>query len=217
MTPVRLDILSDPVCPWCYLGRAALVQALAQVPDHPFTVEWHPFQLNPDRAPEGVDRRAYLEAKFGGAAAVDQAEAAMTERATALGVPMRLDLCKRSVNTLDAHRLIHWAGLEGRQDVVVAALFTAYFVEGRDIGDAGELAQIGRAAGMDGAMVARLLASDADRDLITARDAHSRAMGVSAVPTFIIGQRHAVQGAQPADLWLRVIADLTGAAAQPVH
>jgi predicted DsbA family dithiol-disulfide isomerase len=219
MTAVRLDILSDPVCPWCYLGRAALMTALDQVPDHPFTVEWHPFQLNPDMPPGGMDRRAYLVAKFVGEEAVDRAEAMLIERAAAAGVPMRFDLCRRAVNTIDAHRLIHWAGLEGRQDAVVSGLFAAYFAEGRDISDAATLTAIGAAAGMDPAVSARLLAGDADRDLIRARDAHSRRMGVNAVPTFIVGQRHAVQGAQPVDVWLQVIRDLQSQAtgAQVIH
>jgi predicted DsbA family dithiol-disulfide isomerase len=115
-------------------------------------------------------------------------------------------------NTLDAHRLIHWAGIEGRQTPVVSALFRAYWVEGRDIGNIGVLADIGATAGMDRASLTRLLASDADADDIRARDRDAREKGVTAVPTFLIAQQYVVSGAQPADLWAQVIGDLRAGA-----
>ena len=152
---IRLDILSDPICPWCYLGKVRLDRALEARPDHPFAVEWHPFQLNPDMTPEGMDRRAYLEAKFGGKEGAVQAYLPLVEHAAASGVALNLDRIARTPNTLDAHRLIHWAGLEGRQGAMVAALFRAYFREGRDIGDAGVLAALAGEAGLDPSVVPR--------------------------------------------------------------
>ncbi|MDZ4137014.1 MAG: DsbA family oxidoreductase, partial [Paracoccaceae bacterium] len=119
------------------------------------------------------------------------------------------DRIARTPNTLDAHRLIHWAGLEGRQNAVIAALFRAYFREGRDIGDAATLAEIGAQAGMDGALTARLLATDADRDDIVARDGDARSKGVSAVPTFLIAGQYVLSGAQPVPLWQQVIDELS--------
>jgi predicted DsbA family dithiol-disulfide isomerase len=208
MTPVRLDIFSDPVCPWCYVGKANLDRALEAAPDHPFIVQWHPFQLNPDLPSEGVDKRRYLEEKFGGAARVDAVHDRLREVARAAGLPLNPDVPKRMPNTLDAHRLIHWAGIEGRQTPVVSALFRAYWVEGRDIGNIGVLADIGATAGMDRASLTRLLASDADADDIRARDRDAREKGVTAVPTFLIAQQYVVSGAQPADLWAQVIGDL---------
>ena len=208
MTPVRLDIFSDPVCPWCYVGKANLDRALEAAPDHPFIVQWHPFQLNPDLPPEGVDKRRYLEEKFGGAARVDAVHDRLREVARAAGLPLNPDVPKRMPNTLDAHRLIHWAGIEGRQTPVVSALFRAYWVEGRDIGNIGVLADIGATAGMDRASLTRLLASDADADDIRARDRDAREKGVTAVPTFLIAQQYVVSGAQPADLWAQIIGDL---------
>lgn len=205
---VRLDILSDPICPWCHIGKANLDRALERNPDHPFVIEWHPFMLNPDMPPEGVPRRAYLEERLGGPEALARADAMLAERAAEAGATINRFDDQRIPNTLDAHRLIHWAGIEGRQTAAVSALFRANFVEGRDIGDRAVLRGIAEGIGMDGAAVARLLASDADAQSIRDRDAHSRRMGVSAVPTFIVGQRHAVQGAQPPDLWDRVIAEL---------
>lgn len=205
---ITLDIFSDPVCPWCYIGKARLDRALEARPDHPFRVEWHPFQLNPEMPAGGMDRASYLEAKFGGRDGAVRAYAPVAEAAEEAGLAMNLAGIARTPNTLDAHRLIHWAGLEGRQTPVVAALFRAYFAEGRDIGAAAVLADIGAAAGLDRAMLEMLLAGEADRAEIAARDAHARARGVRAVPTFIVGGRHAVEGAQPPDLWLRVIDEL---------
>lgn len=205
---VRLDILSDPICPWCYIGKAHLDRALTAVPDHPFTIEWHPFQLNPDMPREGMDRRAYLEAKFGGKENAARVYARIAEAAETAGLTIDFGAMKRTPNTIDAHRLIHWAGIEGRQTAVVSALFRVYFAEGRDIGSAEVLADIADGAGMDAALVSRLLASEADVEEIEARDAHSREMGVTAVPTFIVAQRHAVPGAQPPEVWERVIAEI---------
>ena len=206
---VQLDILSDPVCPWCYLGKHNLDRAIEQAGGAPFVIAWHPFQLNPEMPQEGADRRAWLEAKFGSAAALDAAHARFGAMAAEAGLAFDIDAQARMPNTMDAHRLIHWAGIDGHQSAVVDALFRAYFAEGRDIGDPEVLADIADSAGMDGGLVARLLASDADRAEIAAREAHSRQMGVTAVPTYIVAQRHAVPGAQPVELWLRVIAELT--------
>ncbi len=183
---IKLDILSDPICPWCYIGKTHLDRALEAHADHPFQIEWHPFQLNPEMAPEGMDRRAYLEGKFGGKAGADEVYGRIAETAKAAGLDLALDAIERTPNTLDAHRLIHWAGLEGRQTFVVSRLFKAYFEEARDIGDHGVLLDIAEEAGLDRAMIRRLLESDADREDIRARDAHARERGVTGVPTFVV-------------------------------
>ncbi|EEX10641.1 dsba oxidoreductase [Ruegeria lacuscaerulensis ITI-1157] len=205
---VKLDILSDPICPWCYIGKTNLDKALAAVPDHPFVIEWHPFQLNPDMPEGGMDRREYLERKFGGKEGAVKAYAPVVEHAEKAGLNINFEAMKRTPNTLDAHRLIHWAGIEGKQNEVVDALFDAYFVQGRDIGDHEVLADIADSVGMDAAVVLKLLKSDADRDDIRKRDAHSREMGVNSVPTFIVANQHAVPGAQPPELWAQVIDEI---------
>lgn len=205
---VKLDILSDPICPWCYIGKTHLDKALAEVPDHPFVIEWHPFQLNPDMPSEGMDRRAYLEAKFGGKEGAVRAYAPVVEHAEQAGLSIDFEAMQRTPNTLDAHRLIHWAGIEGKQTAAVDALFEAYFTKGQDIGDKQVLADIAETIGMEREVVLRLLEGDSDRDLIQSRDTHSRKMGVSSVPTFIVANQHAVPGAQPPELWKRVIADI---------
>ena len=207
---IRLDILSDIVCPWCYVGKAFLDRALEAHPGHPFAIEWHPFQLDPAMPTEGMDRRAYMEAKFGGPEGVARAHAPLLDHAKAAGVELNLDRIDRSPNTLDAHRLIHWAGLEGRQTAMVSALFRAYWRDGRDVGDAETLAEVAGEAGLDRAMIRRLLASEADAEEIRAREAHARERGVNAVPTFIIAERHVLQGAQPAGTWGRIIEEISG-------
>lgn len=211
---IRLDIFSDPVCPWCLIGKAHLDRALAAHPEHPFQIEWHPFQLNPDVPAEGVDKRAYLESKFGGAQKVDQIHDRMRQIAAEAGIEMDPDAPKRQPNTLKAHRLIHWAGLEGRQTAVVSALFRAYWRDGLDIGSDTVLADIAEASGMDRAVALRLLSSDADADDIAARDADARKKGVSAVPTFLIAQQYVVQGAQPPEVWAQVIEEISAKLAE---
>jgi predicted DsbA family dithiol-disulfide isomerase len=205
---IRLDIFSDPVCPWCLLGKTHLARALADNPAHPFAIQWHPFQLNPDMPVEGADKRAYLEKMFGGAQHVDAVHERLREIARGAGLELNPDLPQRIPNTLKAHRLIHWAGIEGAQAAVVGAIFAAYWQEGRDIGDAAELADIAADAGMDHAATLRLLQSDADSDDIRARDMDARQKGVTAVPTFLIAQSYVVSGAQPPQVWGEVIAEL---------
>lgn len=206
---IRLDIFSDPVCPWCLIGKANLDRALEAHPDHPFVIEWHPFQLNPDMPPEGVNKRDYLAARFGGEGKLDAIHARLSEAAKAAGLDVNPDTPQRIPNTLNAHRMIHWAGLEGRQTAMVSALFRAYWKEGRDIGDVEVLADIATETGMDRAVAARLLATDADADDLRARDADARKKGVSAVPTFLIAQQYVVSGAQPPEVWGQVIEELT--------
>ncbi|MAN55489.1 MAG: DsbA family oxidoreductase [Paracoccus sp. (in: a-proteobacteria)] len=200
---IRLDIFSDPVCPWCLIGKLELDRALESRSDHPFRIAWHPFRLNPQMPRGGMDRLEYLKMKPGAA----NAARALAERAAAMGLDLRPPT--RQPDTSDAHRLMHWAGLEGEQGRVMSGLLRAHWQESRDISDPAELARIGGAAGLDQAMIARLLDSDADRDEIAAREAHARERGINAVPTFIVADRHAIGGAQPAHVWQGVIDELT--------
>lgn len=207
---VKLDIFSDPICPWCLIGKTWLDAALAQRSDHPFAITWHPFMLNPDMPPEGIDRREYLEAKFGGKAEAARIYGHIDDVARGAGLDLNLGGITRTPNTRDAHRLILWAEIEGAQQAVVDALFHAYFIDGRDIGDRDTLADIADAVGLDAAVVRRLLDSDSDLREIVDRDAAARAMGLTSVPSFIVAGQHAVPGAQPTELWLQVIDELTG-------
>ena len=204
---IPLDIFADPVCPWCLIGKLELDRALESRPLHPFQIAWHPFRLNPQMPRGGMDRIEYLHAKLGPRS--QEASRAVAERAAALG--LNLNPSPREPDTTDAHRLMHWAGLESAQTRVMSGLMRAHWQEARDIGDAAELALIAGAAGMDADMVARLLASDADRDEIAAREQHARNRGISSVPTFIVANQHAISGAQPASLWQQVIDELATA------
>lgn len=200
----RLDIFADPVCPWCLIGKLELDRALESRPGHPFQIAWHPFRLNPQMPRGGMDRIEYLHAKLGPRA--EEASRAVAERAAALG--LALNPSAREPDTTDAHRLMHWAGLEGAQTRVMSGLLRAHWQEARDIGDPAQLTRIAEAAGMDGALVGRLLDSDADRDEIARREIHARERGINSVPTFIVADSHAVSGAQPASLWQQVIDEL---------
>lgn len=211
---IRLDIFSDPVCPWCLIGKANLDRAMESRPNHVFQVQWHPFQLNPDMPKEGVGHVDYLAAKFGSREKAIQAMLQVAEHAKKAGAEIDIEKVTRLPNTLDAHRLIHWAGIEGRQTAMVARLFKAHWREGADIGDAATLARLAGEVGMDAAAVARLLATDADADDIRARDMDARQKGVTAVPTFLIAQQYVVSGAQPVEMWQQVIDELAEKIAQ---
>lgn len=205
---ITLDIFSDPVCPWCYIGKANLDRALEKIGDHPFLIQWHPFQLNPNMPRSGQDYRDFLEEKFGGQMEAVKIVMPMMKAAEAAGLEINLDKIQRQPNTLDAHRLIHWAGLEGKQTAVVDALFKAYFRDGLDIGSGEVLADIAEKAGMDREMIERLLSSNADLSDLFARDMDARRKGVKAVPTFLIAGEYVVSGAQGPEWWEEVAADI---------
>jgi predicted DsbA family dithiol-disulfide isomerase len=214
---IKLDIFSDPICPWCYIGKSHLERALESRPNHPFVIEWHPFQLNPGMRSDGVDRREYLETKFGGRENAIKVYGRIEDAAKSAGLEIDFAAMKRTPNTMNAHRLIHWAGLEQRQNAVVAALFRAYFLEGQDIGDPEVLTAIAGKAGMDAAVTARLLATDADYDDLAARDADARRKGVQAVPTFLLAQQYVLSGAQPVETWQQVIDEMIEQLAKEDH
>lgn len=207
---IRLDIFWDPICPWCYIGKTLLDRALEGRPDHPFALEWHPFQLNPELPAEGMDRQRYLSLKFGGETQAAAVYGKIAEAAKATGIDIDFERIERTPNTLDAHRLTHWAKVEGKQTLMAGALHRAYFREGRDIGDKVTLATIAGGLGMDAAATLRLLEGDADVDAIRAKDAHARERGINAVPTFILMDTYVLSGAQPVTLWHEVIDDIAG-------
>ncbi|TVR43125.1 MAG: DsbA family oxidoreductase [Rhodobacteraceae bacterium] len=211
---IPLDIWSDPICPWCLIGKTRLDRALESRPDHPFDIRWRPFQLNPDMPAEGMDRDEYMALKFGDADGVVNAYRPVVEAAEQSGVTLDLPAITRTPNTLNAHRLIHWAGLEGRQTAMVSALFRAYFQQGRDIGDPHTLTDLAEGCGMDRDMTERLLDSDADAQLIRDADRDARARGIQGVPCFILNGEYAITGAQPVTLWQEVIDDLRDGAAR---
>ena len=199
MEPARLDVISDAICPWCYIGKRQMERALGQVGGIEFRVGWRPFQLNPDMPKEGVDRATYRAAKFGSAARSAELDARVAEAGAAVGLAFRFDRMRRTPNTVDAHRVIRLAGEAGRQDAVVEALFQAYFVDGLDIGDPEILAELAASAGMDRAEIRRHLAGDAGSGAVLEEDAAARRAGLSGVPTFAMDGHVLFSGAIPAD------------------
>jgi predicted DsbA family dithiol-disulfide isomerase len=205
---IALDIISDPVCPWCYIGAAHLFRAIEEQEPPPFAIRWRPFQLNPDMPPEGMDRRAYLDAKFGGPDNARRVYARVEEAAAKAGLAIDFGNIPRAPNTLDAHRLIRWAEGAGVQTPVKMALFRRYFETCEDISDPAVLRAIADEAGMDGAKVAHDLAAGTDRAETRAEADAAQQMGVSGVPAFILGGRYMLSGAQPPETWTKVIAEL---------
>lgn len=201
-TPLAMpvDVISDVVCPWCYIGRRRLGEALAlfaaDEPEVRPVVSWHPFQLNPDLPREGISRRAYVDAKFGGRAAgvYDRVRAV----GKAVGIDFAFEKIERQPNTFDAHRLISWAQARGDAEEVVERLFRAYFLEGRLIGDRDVLAAIAFEAGLSADAARRYLSTDEGTDAIAGMDRRVRELGVEGVPFFIFDGKVAVSGAQEA-------------------
>ena len=209
---LTVDVVSDVVCPWCYIGKRRLEAALARLretdPALPVTIRWHPFQLNPDLPAGGVDRREYLERKFGGPDRAKQIYARVGAAGETVGIPFAFDAIARQPNTLDAHRLIAWAQTrhEGDADALVEALFRAYFTEGRFVGDHDELVRIATQAGYDPQDTRDFLASDALRAEVAQADERARTMGISGVPFFIFDGKTAVSGAHEPEALLEAIA-----------
>ena len=195
---ITIDVVSDVVCPWCFVGKRRLDAAIADA-GLPLAVSWRPYQLDPTIPPEGKDRRAYMEAKFGSMEKIGAIHEHITKLGAELGIAFAFDRIKVSPNTLDAHRLIRWAGEAGKQEDVVEALFRAYFIDGRDIGDKSVLVDIAEAAGMDRAEIARRLATDDDKAEVRADIVGSQRIGVTGVPTYILANRYGLVGAQPAE------------------
>ncbi|WP_374633146.1 DsbA family oxidoreductase [Ferrovibrio sp.] len=202
---MKIEIVSDPVCPWCYIGKRRLEQALAQRPDIQFEIAYRPFQLNPDMPVEGVDRASYLEAKFGGPERAKTIYARVKAEGAKEGLSLNIEGIARQPNTLAAHTLLRWGIEAGVQFELKEALLRAYFTENRDIGDHAVLADIAGSVGMDAALVKQLLDEGRDRDIAEQEDAMARQMGVSGVPFFIFERKYGVSGAQPPEQLLQVI------------
>ncbi|HVI57974.1 MAG TPA: DsbA family oxidoreductase [Luteimonas sp.] len=209
---IRIDFVSDVSCPWCAIGLQALERAIARVGDAA-TVELHfqPFELNPGLAAEGEDAVGHLVAKYGISA--EQARAngeAIRARGAELGFTFDMDRRRRVWNTFDAHRLLHWAGLEGLhyQRALKHALLRAYFTDGENVSDHDTLARLAGSAGLDGARARAILASDEHADAVRERERHYTGNGITAVPSIIFDNRHLVQGGQPVELFERALRQL---------
>ena len=210
---LTIDVVSDVVCPWCYLGEKRLEEALAEETG-PVAVRWRPYQLDPTIPEGGLDRTEYMEKKFGKSGRLQSVHDNLTRLGAEVGLPFAFDKIERSPNTLDAHRLIRWAASAGVQERVVDRLFKAYFVEGRDIGDRAVLIEIAAECGLDATLVEKLLADGADTDLVRQEIEQAQAMGVSGVPFFIFAGRIGVPGAQEPSVLRQAMAEARQAMAE---
>jgi predicted DsbA family dithiol-disulfide isomerase len=192
-----LDIVSDVVCPWCYIGKRRLAQALDLLgPEVAVQVRWKPYELNPTMPPDGMERKAYYARKFGSGEYAQQLIANITANARNDGLAMDYAGIARVPNTRNAHRLIWFAGRFDLQDSVVDGLFEAYFVAGRDIGKLTVLAAIAVTAGLDGESVEGFLAGDEALDVVQAEEKQARQSGIQGVPAFLLNGRYLFSGAQ---------------------
>ena len=193
---MHIDIVSDVICPWCFVGKRRLESALAQRPELNADITWRPFQLNPDMAAGGMSRADYLSAKFGGRAHAQRINQAIVDAGATVGIPFAFDKIERTPNTVDAHRLIRFADRHGAANELVDRLFAGYFIEGQDIGNREVLAGIARQAGLDVIEAMKFLAGDSQRAEVIADDAGARRLGINAVPCFIFAGQYAISGAQ---------------------
>ena len=195
---LTIDVISDVICPWCFVGKRRLEKALG---DRAASVRWHPFQLNPDMPRGGIERKSYRIRKFGSWERSQELDAQVRAAGQAEGIAFDFDRQVRTPNTLDAHRVIWLAGERGVQDAVVEALFLAYFTDGRDLSDRATLAEVAAGAGLDRAEVGERLEGDKGLDLLRAAEEQARSLGVSGVPFFVVNGQVALSGAQPPELF----------------
>jgi predicted DsbA family dithiol-disulfide isomerase len=202
---MQIDVVSDTVCPWCFIGKRRLARALEMRPEVEFDVHWRPYMLDPNVPRGGLDRRAYMKAKFGDGPNVQAMSEALRGTGLEEGIAFAFDQIERRPNTLDSHRLIRWAGTAGLQDAAVERLFAAYFLEGRDIGDAAVLEYLAADIGMESVQVAELLADDTDLAAVEREAKLAGEMGITGVPTFIFANRFVLSGAREPEVLVRVI------------
>ena len=204
-TRVRIDVFSDTICPWCWIGKRRLERTLEARPDLDAEMVWHAFQLNPTMPAEGMGRKAYLEAKFGGVHNAREVYGRVIAEGAREALPFDFGAIPRTPNTLESHRLVRWsAGQPLGQTPMVEALFDAYFAKGRDVGDVEVLAKVAAEAGYDESGARELLAGDEGRADVTREDMRARNAGITGVPCFILDGKVAVPGAVEPDVFLRV-------------
>ncbi|HEX3135467.1 MAG TPA: DsbA family oxidoreductase [Planctomycetota bacterium] len=210
--PISIAVHSDVICPWCWIGKRRLEQALATLPVGAATVSWHPFQLNPGMPSEGMPRVEYRRRKFGSAEYAQALDARVTGVAAEVGLAFDLAGQGRTPNTLRAHRLIRWAGDQGRQDALVEALFSAYFSAGLDVGDPAVLTRLAAGVGLDADAVTRFITSSEGTEEVLAEERAIRQQGAEGVPLFVINGQERLSGAQPVAVFVAALAQAAIAA-----
>ena len=208
---MRIDIIADVICPWCFVGKRRLEQALALRPDLAVTLSWRAFELNPDIPSEGVPHALYLSAKLGASGSAERLYASVCAAGRRVGIDFAFERVRRIPNTLHAHRLIHLAAKDGHAEPVVEGMFRAYFVKGLDTGDIDTLTAIAARAGLDPSEVRRYLASEAGTGEVRAEEQRARRLGIHAVPYFIVERGYAISGAQEPEVFLPLFDIAAGA------
>jgi predicted DsbA family dithiol-disulfide isomerase len=201
---IYVDIVSDTICPWCYIGKRRFERALDLSGRNDIAISWRPFQLNPDMPTEGMTRDDYVRAKFGGGDRPRQIYQAIAESGREAGIEFQFARIRRTPNTVLSHRLVFWSASQERQDEVVGSLFKAYFEDGLDIGDVDVLAECAGRAGLDRAAARKFLQSEDGRQEVVASDVYARRLGINGVPCFIVNRKYAVSGAQPPSAFVEV-------------
>jgi predicted DsbA family dithiol-disulfide isomerase len=214
---ISIDIVSDVVCPWCFIGKRRLEKALAQFPEHRVRIAWRPFELNPDLPRGGMDRARYVAAKFGGPERAKEIYQRITEAGAGEGIAFRYDLIEKTPNTFDAHRLLWMAEREGDQNALSEALFRAYFVEGKDVGDRAALAAIAATAGIEAGAAELFLEAERGADEVRAEELLAQKLGISGVPFFILNGRYALSGAQDPQIMLAALKRVVDEAREPAR
>ncbi len=199
-TAITIDVVSDVVCPWCYVGKKRLQAALDARPDIAAEIRWRPFFLDPTVPRAGKPRIEYITGKFGGADKITPAHERLVGIGKAAGVDFHFDKIEVQPNTLDAHRLIGWASAEGKADALVENVFADFFVNGVDLSNHGNLVAAAARAGMDAAQVSADLASNKDEELVARQAQAASASGIGGVPFFVFGSKVALSGAQEAEV-----------------
>ncbi|MGJ4926215.1 DsbA family oxidoreductase [Bradyrhizobium sp. HKCCYLS2038] len=205
LKPLTIDVVSDVVCPWCYIGKHRIEEALKLVPDVPVTLNYRPFFLNPWVPREGISREQYLTTKFGSVEAYKGIAGRVVAAAEQEGLSYRPDKVARQPNTTDCHRLIHWAGQIGKAPEMKQRLMELYFRDGGDLTDVEVLVQAAADCGLDAAVVRRMLATEDDVALVSGQAQEAAEKGISGVPTYVFAQKYAVSGAQDPQMLARAI------------
>ncbi len=200
-----IEVIFDPGCPWCFIGKRQLEQALDLRPGLDATVRWWPFLLNPDMPAEGIERGTYLMRKFGSQARISRVFGAIADFAESVGIAFSFDQIQRTPSTLHAHRLVRYAEVHGLAAAAVEALFSSHFVSGRDIGEIGELVRIGSRLGLDASALRLYLASERDVTDVYAANARAHRLGINGVPTFVFARSYVISGAQEPQVFSRML------------
>lgn len=203
--PIVIEIVFDPACPWCYIGKRRLERAVGMRPDLKPVLKWWPFLLNPEMPAEGIDRTSYLVRKYGSETRVGRIYGAISEVGQSVEIDFDFDRIRRAPNTVNAHRLIRFAGVRGRAEAAVEALFFSHFIEARDVGAVAVLLDIGAELGLDPHALKSYLESDEDAALIYEENARAHRLGINGVPSFVFGGSSVISGAQEPQVLARML------------